>query len=419
MPNIAPVPVPPSKGTSMRSSPTPTGDQHPAGDHRPDPGLSEVTIPRSLADSNAADFQALAEVLAEVEAEAVGSREQQFTAAELLPSWQDPQLPKRAVLARVDGGVVGCAVYEVTAEEAPECWASVSVRSGHRGRGIGSQLLGAILDIARAEGHLVVQGYLLSTALPADTGDGAASGSRLPSPTGFGSVPADAAGTRFALFHGFVLEQVERVSRLALPLAPGTLEAVLAGAAAKAGDHYRVLLWEGATPERWLADVAEMFTRMSTEYPSANLQVTEDVWDPTRVRLHDDREAASPRRSLVAAALHVPSGHLVGYTGLSVPPDTLRAVSQEDTIVLAGHRGHRLGMLLKAANLQQLAERSPQHPSVITYNAEENRPMLAVNEQLGFAAIGYEGLWKRLVVPGSGSGSGEMLKLSRKTFSGS
>lgn len=366
----------------------------------PVPELVEVVVPRSMADPAAAGFQALADLLAEVEAEAVGSREQEFSAAELLPSWQDPQLPKRALLARIDGAVVGCAVYEVTAGDATECWVSVSVGSAYRRRGIGGRLLGAILEIVRAEGHRVVQGYVLGTAFPAAAAGPGASVRHLPSPTGFGGVPADAAGTRFALAHGFTLEQVERVSRLGLPLAPGTLEAVVAGAASLAGDHYEVVLWEGATPERWLADVAEMFTRMSTEYPSANLEVTQDLWDSERVRLHNDREAANPRHTLIASALHVPSGHLVGYTALSVPPESLRAVSQEDTIVLAEHRGHRLGMLLKAANLHQLAERYPHHPAVITYNAEENRPMLAVNEALGFVAIGYEGLWKRMLEPG-------------------
>ena len=45
-------------------------------------------------------------------------------------------------------------------------------------------------------------------------------------------------------------------------------------------------------------------------------------------------------------------------------------------------------MLLKAANLVWLEQVSPGHPSVITYNAEENRHMLAVNEALGFVRYG-------------------------------
>jgi hypothetical protein len=78
-----------------------------------------------------------------------------------------------------------------------------------------------------------------------------------------------------------------------------------------------------------------------------------------------------------------------------VPPQASRAVTQEDTLVLREHRGHRLGMLLKLANLQFLERVHPGHPAIVTFNAEENRPMLSVNEHVGFVPVGYEAVWKR------------------------
>ena len=68
---------------------------------------------------------------------------------------------------------------------------------------------------------------------------------------------------------------------------------------------------------------------------------------------------------------------------------------QEDTLVLAEYRGHRLGMLLKATNIQLLMEQAPATTAIVTFNAEENRPMLAVNEAVGFRPIGYEGVWQK------------------------
>jgi hypothetical protein len=62
--------------------------------------------------------------------------------------------------------------------------------------------------------------------------------------------------------------------------------------------------------------------------------------------------------------------------------------------VLSDHRGHRLGMLVKLANLAALEGSCPGHPSVITFNAEENRHMLSVDDDLGFVAFGYEGNWQ-------------------------
>ena len=80
---------------------------------------------------------------------------------------------------------------------------------------------------------------------------------------------------------------------------------------------------------------------------------------------------------------------------MSVPAENSGSVSQQDTLVLPAHRGHGLGMLLKLANLAELQRRMPGHPSIITFNAEENRYMLDVNEAIGFIPVGYEGAWRR------------------------
>ncbi len=104
---------------------------------------------------------------------------------------------------------------------------------------------------------------------------------------------------------------------------------------------------------------------------------------------------SGPRTLLTAVAEHVPTGTLAGFTQLGAPADLTRPVTQEDTLVLREHRGHRLGMLLKVANLQFLEQVAPGHPCVLTWNAEENRAMLDVNEAVGFVPIGYEGAWRK------------------------
>ncbi len=263
-------------------------------------------------------------------------------------------------------------------------WVGLSVLPEFRGQGVGTALADALEGVVRADGRRRAVAYVAGRALD---------GPRLPSPTGFGSISADARETRFLTARGYSFEQVERLSRLPLPVAG--LDRLLAAAQERSGSDYRLHTWVDATPDEWVQDRAVLATRMSTDAPSAGLEEPEDVWDADRVRAADARRADNPRRHLVAAVEHVPTGHLVGYTALSVPAERHRAVQQYATLVLRAHRGHRLGMLLKLANLAHLEREYPGHPSILTFNAEENRPMLDVNEAVGFIALGYEGAWRK------------------------
>ncbi|MGX5679890.1 GNAT family N-acetyltransferase [Schumannella luteola] len=347
--------------------------------------IEELPIPATLDAPGGAEFARAIEIGNVVEAISFGTADIAYRPEEELPHWLDPHSPHRLLLARVDGNIVGRAAYETkSAEDTDTAWIGVSVLPEFEGCGIGRALADAVERLAASEGR---------TKLLAYTGTTEYGGERLASPTGFGSVPRDARATRFLLARDYSLEQVERVSRLPLPV--DALESLLASAAAASGPDYRVVTWIGATPDQWRADIAVLGTRMSTDAPSAGLEEPEDVWTAERVAEADERDLASPRTRLTAAVEHVPSGRLVGYTVLSVPAQRDRCVDQYATLVLREHRGYRLGMLLKVANLAHLERERPGHPSVLTFNAEENRPMLDVNEAVGFVPIAHEGAWRK------------------------
>ncbi|WAB83804.1 GNAT family N-acetyltransferase [Microcella daejeonensis] len=351
--------------------------------------ITEVVIPASLDADDAAEFLACVEVRNAANRHDSGGTDLDYSAEELLPGWQKTTFePKRMLAARLDGRLVARGVYETRTDEAADTvWLFMEVLPEARGHGVGAALGRRMEEMARAEGKTRAIAYAPSWKQ---------GGIRIPSPTGFGSVPAGTPEVRLLQSFGYTLEQVERGSRLPLPLEPGRLEAVRDEARRRAPEaEYRVHSWIDATPVEWREDIAHLLTRMSTDAPTAGLEEPEDVWTVERL-VEDERfEQDSPRTSLTAAVEHVASGRLVGFTELTAPAERDRPASQEDTLVLREHRGHRLGTLLKAENLLFLERVRPGHPAVITYNAEENRHMLDVNEALGFVPFAYEGAWRK------------------------
>lgn len=350
--------------------------------------IDELAIPASMDVPEAADFAEMVEVRNAIETQILGTDVLNYSARELLPVYlvQEDE-PNRLFVARVDGRIVGRAILSWQTEEgASASWVSVEVLPEYRRRGIGTTLLEHLTAIALASGRPTLQAEAIHTR--------PATGERIDSPTGFGWVSADDPGVRFLLRHGYRLEQVARISALPLPVDPAVLAAQRTAAQAAAGDDYRVVAWTGTTPPERVDDLVTLKTRMSSDIPSAALETTDEQWDAARLARWDGHLAGSGRERLTVAAEHVPTGRLAGYNELYLPADRTRPVTQEDTLVLSEHRGRRLGMLLKVANLQRLAELRPSSTLVTTFNAEENRHMLDVNEAVGFAPIGYEGCWQ-------------------------
>jgi GNAT superfamily N-acetyltransferase len=352
--------------------------------------IEELRIPPAIGEAGWDDFVEMTRVRNEIEAASVGNDLLGFPPDELLPRWLDSHDPRRLFLARRDGQIVGRGTYEYAPEPRdPVGWLTVEILPAFRREGIGNAVFETMDAIAREDGRTIYQTGFISR--------NSSTGRRLKSPTGYGSVPARDAGVKFALSHGFALEQVERMSALALPVPPDVLANHRATAERAAGSDYRVVRWEGRTPEDRRDDLAILRNRMATDAPFGQLDIREEAWTAERVRDQDDLEERSPRTLLTSAVEHVPTGHLVAFNELSTPPDSGRPVVQRDTLVLSEHRGKRLGMLVKIDNIQALAESHPGHPAINTENAEENRHMLSVNEEVGFVAIAFESAWRKVL----------------------
>ncbi|OMH35231.1 hypothetical protein BGP79_00755 [Tersicoccus sp. Bi-70] len=265
-------------------------------------------------------------------------------------------------------------------------WVDVVVDPGRQRRGVGSSLMAVAERDLRTAGRTVLTGWT-ETAGTEPWPDA------VPARSGAGAVPAGAPEVAFARRHGYVLEQVERLGRLDVPVAPATLQAWYA-ALPEHPDH-ELIAWSDVAPADTAADYAQLKTAMSTDVPSADLEQDEEDWDAGRVADEEAELAAGGGHRLVTAVRHVPTGRLVGHTVLERFDARPAVAYQQDTLVLSAHRGHRLGMLLKIDNLRRLATAWPEVRRVYTWNAEENTPVLAINVELGFRQAGVVGAWQK------------------------
>lgn len=272
----------------------------------------------------------------------------------------------------------------------------VAVPPEHRGRGIGTALLEAAERLAAAEGRTSVGAYSghRGTA-PAGGPDTVAA------PTGVGALSRTDPVVAFALGRGYQLEQTERHSQLDLPV-DAELLSRLQSEADRASGGYRLVQWVGPTPEQYLDQMAVLRNRMSVDVPSADLDVEEENWSADRIRRSDSTSVEMGRFWLTSAAQHEATGALVAYTVIGGRQDS-DAVWQDDTLVHGEHRGHRLGLAVKLANLAALRRERPGAQRIHTWNAGENRWMLAINEAMGFRPASTEGAWQKKLEVAAGA----------------
>ncbi len=281
--------------------------------------------------------------------------------------------------AEPDGPILGVGLVERTLRDnlhAVEV--TVAVHPSHRRRGAGTALVDAMGQRATADGRRVLNSIV---DLPV-------------------SVAADHPSRAFAKKVGFVPTLGGNTRQLSVPLGPARLESlgkVVAGA--RNAGEYRTVTFDAPWPAEFVEDHCELLRRMSTDEPAGDSAREEEVWDAERLREHEELHVARGTSKLVAVAQHVPSGRLVAMSELLLAPDAPHQAWQMITVVHPVHRGHRLGLAVKIANLEALEVRAPAVRFIVTGNAAVNVPMIAVNEMLGFEVVGEGMFWQKHLQP--------------------
>jgi GNAT superfamily N-acetyltransferase len=195
------------------------------------------------------------------------------------------------------------------------------------------------------------------------------------------------AGEAFCLSLGGRPGLPEAARVLRLDTIPAGKLARLRDQAEAAAGGYSLICWEGQVPERYLGQLARLAQAMN-DAPRDDDQDGQH-WDVARMRESIDRVAAQGLRYYTVAARWDWTGELAGMTQLGVDPLQPDCAFQEMTVVARRHRGHRLGLLIKVAMLDLLAQHEPLLERIFTGNADSNQHMLAINDELGFAVLDH------------------------------
>jgi GNAT superfamily N-acetyltransferase len=244
--------------------------------------------------------------------------------------------------------------------------AQVHTHPEHRRRGHGTAMLEHLAGVARAHGRRTL---LAEAATPYA---GQADGSGHPN--------AD-----FLLHRGFTTALGEVMRVLDLPADTRVLER-LAGEAAPYHRAYTLRRFRGPVPEDILEPFGHLVGSLGTEAPSGELELEAEAFDAERVRADEAVFEASGRTKYTTVAVAA-DGAVVAYSELVVPRFDPGRLYQWGTLVLREHRGRRLGQATKAHNLLWVQRELSGLKLLVTYNAEVNRHMIAVNEAMGFRPV--------------------------------
>jgi GNAT superfamily N-acetyltransferase len=240
-------------------------------------------------------------------------------------------------------------------------WLGLKVRPESRRRGLGSEMFEALVAEVKARGR---------TSVGADGWD-------------------DEGPRAFAARYG--LEEKSRAVNRRQHLAEvdwAVLERLHAKALA-AASSYELFRQVGRTPDDELAAVAEMSAAIN-DAPTDDLDIEDEVYSPERVRAYEDAQLGRGDQLYRVLARHRETGELAGHSVVAVEGDRPEIGHQHDTSVVASHRGHRLGVLVKTEMNLWLRDEQPQLVSIDTWNAESNDHMISVNDAIGYRIMGRE-----------------------------
>ncbi|MEP6651282.1 MAG: GNAT family N-acetyltransferase [Lapillicoccus sp.] len=285
----------------------------------------------------------------------------------LTRGWDDQ--PDQMVVGTLDGEVVAAGSVTLPAREnVHTAWLGARVHPDRRRNGFGTRIYDHLERLAADAGRSV-----------------------------FGTAGTDGAATRaFAASREYPQRSmgvIRRVDLLAVPAEQ--VEQAYQDALSRAGG-YELVRVAGALSDDLLDAYVETVAAIN-DAPQDDMELEDEVHGPDRIRYYERTQELRGMRLYRVLVRYRQTGRIAGHTVVAVEGDRPHLAEQHDTTVVPTHRGHRLGLLVKADMMRWLREAEPWLRSITTQNAESNNHMIAVNDRLGYVTLGRVLFYQREV----------------------
>jgi GNAT superfamily N-acetyltransferase len=269
------------------------------------------------------------------------------------------------LLAAFDGDrALGVSILELPQlDNLDKAYVHYGVAPAERGRGIGTAVDEAARQVARSAGRSTM---IATTYVPFDRRE-------------------DHPNRRWAEGRGYRVANIEIVRVLDLPVDPAQLDVWSAHAAERHAD-YQIETYVDVIPDPLLPSFLTMYGLLALEAPTGDIDFEAEVMTEEAFRERQRVSAELGRRVYFTLAVD-PGGEVVAYTTIGVPAGDQPNAYQWGTLVHPQHRGHRLGLAVKAANLRTVQTAHPDRRRVWTTNSEVNAAMVGINETMGFRPV--------------------------------
>jgi GNAT superfamily N-acetyltransferase len=329
------------------------------------PYRSEVVSPASLDGPTAERLTAVCNATQALAAPAAVPSQADSLRLELLHGWDDRPADIVALTWDHDE-VVGWGSARFTRWDNPTAAElAMDIHPDHQRRRIGSQLLELLTSVCAERGRDRFDAYSWAAA----------------------------SSEHFLSSRGFRIAQHMAQRRIVPARADWPETDLLLKNAEQISAAYELIPLVGPTPAHMVNDLVDVWAAIN-DAPLDQVQADPDEFSAARLLAFDSAMSARAQEVYRLLARRREDGAWAGHTVVCVDRHRPGVAFQEDTTVVSGHRGHRLGIRLKTAMLKWLRDAEPGLTTIDTWNAVSNRHMIAVNDAIGCQVVNHGIVWQ-------------------------